>query len=232
MTSGLNTNKRLSVLLDQFTSSAKIRAELRRAGFGVKHARVSIEQSAALLSDHYNIIILGYSECLQDTLQFIEKVRLRLGRFPIILLVASVDDVKSMVDALHAGADLCLAAAMPELVVAHITSLLRRDMAIPIVRKRYGHLTIEEELSRVYMHGLPIKLTAKEYLLVLLLLQNVGRTVSRERLLNEIWNGEFSEKTRTLDVHVSRVRAKLGLVVENGFQLTALYGNGYRLDIR
>jgi DNA-binding winged helix-turn-helix (wHTH) protein len=82
--------------------------------------------------------------------------------------------------------------------------------------------------------GRPLVLTQKEFDLALTLFRNMGRVLSRQHLLEAIWGSNNSMETalmsRTLDTHVSRVRTLLGLRADNGYRLSAIYGQGYRLD--
>jgi hypothetical protein len=76
-----------------------------------------------------------------------------------------------------------------------------------------------------------VELRHREYDLALFLFRNIGRLLSREHLYEEIWGADFEVLSRSLDTHLSRVRAKLDLRPSNGFMLVALRSFGYRLDV-
>ena len=82
----------------------------------------------------------------------------------------------------------------------------------------------------VSFQGEPLNLTQKEFELVLFLFRNVGKLLSRGHILSSVWGhgGDFS--TRTVDTHISRIRKKLDLNPENGWKLSAIYHQGYRLE--
>lgn len=82
----------------------------------------------------------------------------------------------------------------------------------------------------ILVAGTPVALTDKEFELALFLFRNLGRTLSRGYLLEAVWGSVLLAASRTVDTHVSRIRRKLGLRPENGFRLSAAYGNGYRLE--
>ena len=80
------------------------------------------------------------------------------------------------------------------------------------------------------MSYIPGSITQKEFELSAYLLNNIGRLLSREHLLENIWNRSPDVNTRTIDTHISRIRNKLNLNKENGWNLKAIYQHGYRLE--
>jgi DNA-binding response OmpR family regulator len=78
--------------------------------------------------------------------------------------------------------------------------------------------------------GKPVDVTRKEFDLALLFLRNLGRPLSRTLIVETVWAGHPLQTSRTMDTHVSRVRNKLGLIPEQGYRLSPVYGYGYRLD--
>jgi DNA-binding response OmpR family regulator len=82
----------------------------------------------------------------------------------------------------------------------------------------------------VTVAGEPIKLTQKEYELIVFLFKNIGRVVSRSHLLESVWGTNPEINTRTIDTHMSRIRSKLGIAPENGWRLSSIYQHGYRLE--
>jgi DNA-binding response OmpR family regulator len=95
---------------------------------------------------------------------------------------------------------------------------------------RIGPYEIDPERRSVSIDGRLIALTQKEFDLAVYLFQNVGRLLSRIKLLEEVWGVEADLDTRTVDTHVSRVRRKLLLDESTGWKLLPVYGFGYRLD--
>lgn len=96
-------------------------------------------------------------------------------------------------------------------------------------QQRYAQYVFETPSRRIVRGATVIKVTHKEFDLALLLFANLNRPLSRAYIQEAIWSGEPEMPTRTLDTHISRVRNKLKLVPENGFQLTPVYGYGYQL---
>ncbi|MCW8920701.1 MAG: response regulator transcription factor, partial [Sedimenticola sp.] len=94
----------------------------------------------------------------------------------------------------------------------------------------FGDLSINVGQIEVRVDGVPVELTDREFKLAVMLFSNVGRLISRDHLLENIWGITANIATRTVDTHVSRLRQKLHLTPEHGWQLKAIYQHGYRLE--
>ena len=93
-----------------------------------------------------------------------------------------------------------------------------------------GDYCIDNTKKTVLRANEEIKLTQKEYELVRYLFRNIGRIVSRENILENVWGHTADINTRTADTHISRIRNKLGLVPDNGWRISSIYHHGYRLE--
>jgi two-component system response regulator RegX3 len=89
---------------------------------------------------------------------------------------------------------------------------------------------IDTTSREVSIAGENIKLTEKEFKLVLFLFRNVGRLLSRDHILSAVWGYEMGMNTRTVDTHMSRIRKKLDISPEKGWRLSSIYHQGYRLE--
>ncbi|HTI38090.1 MAG TPA: response regulator transcription factor [Vicinamibacterales bacterium] len=129
---------------------------------------------------------------------------------PILMLTAKADE-DDRVRGLELGADDYVTKPFsPKEVAARVDALLRRvtrTEAAPVLR--YGPLFIDADRHAVEFDGAPVRLTAKEFLLLQYLLQRPGRVLSRDRLLTDVWGYQYTGGTRTVDVHVRRLREKL-----------------------
>jgi two-component system, OmpR family, alkaline phosphatase synthesis response regulator PhoP len=121
----------------------------------------------------------------------------------------------------------------PNELVARVRALLRRAQRVgPSVESTitYGSIVVDRPQHTVTSDGLAVTLTAKEFLLLEYLLQHRGRVLSRDVLLNDVWDYRYTGGTRTVDVHVRRLREKLPLLAET---LVTVKQFGYKLvDIR
>ena len=95
----------------------------------------------------------------------------------------------------------------------------------------FGPYEFDRHADALTLRGSHVTLTSKEYALSLLLFRNCGRALSRDYMMDVVWRSNAKLSTRTLDMHISRIRAKLKLV-ENGYHLRTLFGRGYQLERR
>jgi DNA-binding response OmpR family regulator len=103
-------------------------------------------------------------------------------------------------------------------------------MRTATVKEVFGDYEFDLGRKHVLVKGNPVSLTQKEFELALLLFRHLSRPLSRAHLLDMIWKQATDIPSRTMDTHVSMLRAKLGLRPENGYRLTPIYGYGYRLE--
>jgi DNA-binding response OmpR family regulator len=128
---------------------------------------------------------------------------------PIIILTARGDE-SDRVSGLELGADDYVTKPFsPKELVARVTALLRRTGRTASGPLTYGPITIDVERHHVTLHGEDVRLTAKEFLLLQYLVQHKGRVLSRDVLLSDVWGYQYTGGTRTVDVHVRRLREKL-----------------------
>jgi DNA-binding response OmpR family regulator len=135
----------------------------------------------------------------------------RTAATPIIMLTARADEAER-VAGLEMGADDYLTKPFsPNELVARVRALLRRAERRPVDTGRvtYGSIQIDAERHTVVSNGADITLTAKEFLLLQYLLKHRGRVLSRDVLLTDVWGYTYTGGTRTVDVHVRRLREKL-----------------------
>jgi len=133
-----------------------------------------------------------------------------IAQTPIIMLTARGDE-SDRISGLELGADDYVTKPFsPKELVARVTALLRRSSRGATVGPlAYGGITIDVERHSVTLNGQDVRLTAKEFLLLQYLLQHKGRVLSRDLLLSDVWGYHYTGGTRTVDVHVRRLREKL-----------------------
>jgi DNA-binding response OmpR family regulator len=95
---------------------------------------------------------------------------------------------------------------------------------------QFGAYLFDAQRNVVKFGGEDIALTAKEFALAMLFFANQNRPLSRAYIMEAVWKSVAELSTRTLDMHVSRIRTKLSLRLENGFSLRTVFGYGYRLE--
>jgi two-component system, OmpR family, response regulator len=202
------------VVEDEQTIADLVRAYLRRDGFGVVWAR-SGEQALDELSRHpVRLVILDLGLPGIDGFEVCRRLRSRAD-VPILILSARDDEV-DRVAGLEAGADDYVTKPFsPRELVARVKAILRRAGAPGRAGTAEGgalvagDVALDRAARTVTAGGEPVELTSREFDLLAALLAHAGVVLSRDRLLDLVWQGEFAGGTRTVDVHVAQLRAKL-----------------------
>ncbi|MFO8024689.1 response regulator transcription factor [Thiohalophilus sp.] len=165
-----------------------------------------------------------------------EEVLARLKRQPDwdtpIIFVTARDSQEDMVRMLNQGADDYLVKPIHQpVLLARINAVTRRsNKSSQQDALTLNEFTIDPDSRVITRYGEPVKLTEKEFKLVILLFHNVGRMLSRDHILSSVWGYDASLNTRTVDTHISRIRKKLELFPEQGWRLSSIYHQGYRLE--
>jgi DNA-binding response OmpR family regulator len=147
---------------------------------------------------------------------------------PVLMLTARTDDVDAIVG-LEIGADDYVTKPFnPRALVARVKAILRRtDGTVRLGRPiEVGTLRIDPRRREVLVGGRPVELRAREFDLLAALARDPGVVLTRDALLEDVWGTDFPGETRTVDVHVSEVRKKLG---SDGPSIESVRGVGYRL---
>ena len=135
---------------------------------------------------------------------------------PIIMLTARAEE-EARVQGLELGADDYVTKPFsPRELVARLRAVLRRTQPFgPDKILRFGSLVVDLDRHEVSDDGRPVRLTAKEFLLLKYLIEHAGRVLSRDLLLSDVWGYQYTGGTRTVDVHIRRLREKLPTLVEH-----------------
>jgi DNA-binding response OmpR family regulator len=203
---------------------------LDRAGFTTERVgsgREALKQINARLPD---LVVLDLMLPQMDGLEICRSVRAdeRTAAIPIIMVTARAEETERIVG-LEVGADDYLPKPFsPSELVARVRALLRRAQRAPARQKTmtYGPIAIDTERHLVTADGRDVVLTAKEFLLLVYLLEHRGRVLSRDVLLTDVWGYRYTGGTRTVDVHVRRLREKLPVLTD---ALVTVKQFGYKL---
>ncbi|MDQ2696247.1 MAG: response regulator transcription factor [Pseudomonadota bacterium] len=183
--------------------------------------------------DTYDLIVLDWMLPDTDGIQVLRWIRERID-WPIpVLFVTGKDAEADIVQALDHGADDYMTKPVKRReMLARIKAVGRR--AIPHDENErfleFGNYTIDTVTRTVSLNTVPVDLTQKEFDLAQFLFRNAGRVLSRGHILESVWGRSPDINTRTVDTHISRIRNKLELKPEHGWQLKAVYQHGYRLE--
>lgn len=191
------------------------------------------ELVTALQRDTFDLVIVDWSMPGQSGVEVIQWARANVKPCPPFILLTSRLEKDDIVAGLTAGADDYI--VKPEaahVIRARVEAVLRRSQP-PEPQSRieeFGIYAFDKMDEVVSFGGLRVDLTPRELGLALLLFRNPNRAFSRAYILETLWKSVGDLPTRTLDMHVSRIRAKLQLGPENGYRLQTVFGYGYRLE--
>jgi DNA-binding response OmpR family regulator len=189
--------------------------------------------SQALVRETYDLLILDWNIPGKDGLATLQWMQTSMPERPAVIMMTNRSAKKDISDALNAGADDYITKPEDrEVVAARIKAMLRRNAGSGAfdAHATYGKYQLNRIDQTVSINGKTISMTAKEFELADLFFRNADRTLSRNYIMETIWRTTAALATRTLDMHISRVRAKLDLQPENGFRIFTVFGYGYRLE--
>ena len=224
---------RVAVLEDDKDQNRMIQLWLEMGGHSCHPHLDAAGFQKDLKRSSFDLLILDWELGTSSGIEVLEWVRKQIDwRIPVLFMTAR-DSEEDIVYALEKGADdYIVKPASKAVTLARINALARRSGNDNPQGEllEFGDLSINVGQSEVRVDGVPVELTDREFKLAVMLFTNVGRLISRDHLLENIWGITANIATRTVDTHVSRLRQKLHLTPEHGWQLKAIYQHGYRLE--
>jgi len=202
---------------------------LARDGWMVDHCPDGREALRLLPDGGYHLLILDLQLPGLDGLSVCREVRRdkRTHHIPMVMLTARAEEADRVVGLEMGADDYVVKPFSPKELLARVRALFRRlerrDVDAPL---SFGPLSLDPARHTVHWAGQPVHLTAKEFALLAALLEAEGRVLSRQQLLESVWGYSYAEGTRTVDVHVRRLREKLPELAPSILTVKAL---GYRL---
>jgi two-component system alkaline phosphatase synthesis response regulator PhoP len=186
---------------------------LEKAGFTAELVTSGAAGLSSIAASPPDLLVLDLMLPHVDGLEICRAVRSneKTAAVPIIMLTARAEESERIVG-LEIGADDYIAKPFsPNELVARVRALLRRAHRKPstVERLRYGSIVVDSDRHVVLLNDASVALTAKEFLLLEYLLKHKGRVLSRDTLLTDVWGYKYTGGTRTVDVHVRRLREKL-----------------------
>ncbi len=216
---------RILLLEDDPLIGDGLKAGLFRYGFAVDWFRDGIAGQKALASAPYDAVVLDLGLPGLDGMDVLARWRQDKQDVPVLILTAR-DALDQRVAGLNAGADdyLVKPFALSELV-ARLNALIRRRHGEATAVLQCGALTFDPASRTVTHHGMPVVLAARELALLELFMQNKGRVLPREMIIEKLYNWESEIESNAIDVHIHHLRRKLGNQV-----IRTVRGIGYVLD--
>jgi two-component system response regulator MtrA len=218
------------VVEDEAAIADVIRMNLVKAGYGVVVERTGDAGLAAVRTHRPAAIILDVGLPNMDGIEVCRALRTEGDWTPVLFVTARDDEVDRIVG-LELGADDYITKPFsPRELVARVTSVLRRTRGTPGVTRTMtvGNLSLDPTEHRTFLDGAEIALTATEFDLLAFMMRRPGWVFGRDQLLSEVWGYVSPAGTRTVDVHIAQLRAKLGAASP----IRTVRGVGYSVDSR
>ncbi len=175
-----------------------------------------------------DLVILDVMMPVLDGWTVLSEIR-RQNNVPVILLTAKSTE-NDQLGGFRLGADDYITKPFsPSLLVARVEALLKRGGKVSENKLVCGDIRVDEVAHVAYEKDRPLELTPKEYNLLLYFIENRGVALSREKILNGVWNYDYFGDLRTVDTHVKQLRSKLG---DSGRMIVTVRGVGYRLEVK
>jgi DNA-binding response OmpR family regulator len=186
------------------------------------------EQAVDIFFENKNIslIILDVMMPKMDGWQVCREIR-QYSQVPIIMLTAKSDEKDELLG-FELGVDEYISKPFsPKILVARVEAILRRTSSVEEVMS-IGGITLDLAAHQVKIDGKNIDLSYKEFELLTYFVSNKGVALSRERILNNVWNYDYFGDARTIDTHVKKLRSKMG---EKGDFIKTIWGMGYKFEV-
>jgi two-component system phosphate regulon response regulator PhoB len=229
-TQSATAGERILVVDDEPDITALVAYHLARSGYRVSTATNGSDALKAIKTEHPSLVVLDLMLPGLSGYEVIEQVRREpaTAELPVLMLTARKDEV-DRVRGFTLGADDYLTKPFsPQELVLRVAAILRRARAGPTSTDvlSIGPLRVERDTHRVSVGDEPVELTPTEYKLLLTLVERRGRVQPRAHLLEVVWAAAPDVQTRTVDMHVQRLRAKLGASAD---LIETIRGFGYRM---
>ena len=215
---------RLLLVEDDALLGDGIRNGLKQQDFAVEWLRDGESAVHSLLHEHYDVVVLDLGLPKKHGLDVLREIRAKGVKLPVLILTAQ-DAVEDRIAGLDAGADDYLVKPFDlDELYARIRALLRRSSGRADPKIIHGEIEIDPAAHQVMLAGNVVELSRREYAVLLELLQNRGRVLSRTRLEEGLYEWSEQIESNTVEVHVHHLRKKLGVEL-----IRTIRGVGYMI---
>lgn len=175
-----------------------------------------------------SLVILDVMMPKMDGWEVLKEIR-TYSKIPVIMLTAKGDE-RDELKGFDSGADEYISKPFsPKILVARVDALLRRSNLISEEEKiETGGIIMDKAAHTVTIEGKQIELSFKEFELLAYFMENQGIALSREKILNHVWNYDYFGDARTIDTHVKKLRSKMG---DKGDYIKTIWGMGYKFEV-
>lgn len=220
---------KILIVDDESRMRKLIRDFLEREGYQIVEASDGVEAMDQFYSEKdISLIILDVMMPRMDGWQVLREVR-EHSKVPIMMLTARTEEQNEL-KGFELGVDEYVAKPFsPKILVARVGALLKRARnAVEEASVNAGGIVMDKAAHIVTIDGEPIDLSVKEFELLAYFLENQKMALSREKILNHVWNYDYFGDARTIDTHVKKLRSKMG---EKGNYIKTIWGMGYKFEV-
>ncbi len=220
---------RILVVDDESRMRKLVKDFLTKSGFTVLEAADG-EEAVDIFFERKDIdlIILDVMMPRMDGWQVVKEIR-QYSKVPIIMLTAKGEE-RDELNGFELGVDEYISKPFsPKILVARVEAILRRTGVKAAGNTlSIGGIEIDKAAHQVKIDGRPLELSFKEFELLSYFMENNGIALSREKILNNVWNYDYFGDARTIDTHVKKLRSKLG---DKGDYIKTIWGMGYKFEV-
>lgn len=228
--------KKILIIEDEHSIATLLSYNLVQAGFETIIANDGKEGFEKALSERPSLILLDLMLPTMDGVEVCKELRSQKLNTPIIMLTAK-DDEFDKVLGLELGADDYMTKPFsPREVVARVKAVLRRVEVSPVSANdssaplQFGNLYVYPERFEAFLNDEPLEFTPKEFELLVYLMENKNRVLTRDQLLSAVWKYDFAGDTRIVDVHISHLREKIEENSRKPIFIKTIRGLGYKFE--
>lgn len=220
---------KILVVDDESRMRKLVRDFLEREGFEVLEAGDGVEAMDLFYEEkEVALVILDVMMPKMDGWQTLREIR-QTSQVPVIMLTARSEE-RDELQGFKLGVDEYISKPFsPKILVARVEAVLRRSHAVGVGEVlEAGGITVDKAAHQVKIDGKEIDLSFKEFELMAYFVENQGIALSREKILNNVWNYDYFGDARTIDTHVKKLRSKMG---EKGNYIKTIWGMGYKFEV-
>ncbi len=220
---------KILVVDDESRMRKLVKDFLARQGYTVLEAADGMEAMDYFYADKdIALIILDVMMPKMDGWQVCREIRMH-SKVPIIMLTARSEE-RDELQGFDLGVDEYISKPFsPKILVARVEAILRRTQGSGSADEiSAGGIVVDKAAHTVMSDGSPVDLSFKEFELLTYFMENQGIALSREKILNNVWNYDYFGDARTIDTHVKKLRSKLG---DKGEYIKTIWGMGYKFEV-
>lgn len=220
---------KILIVDDESRMRKLVRDFLEREGYAVLEAKDGLEAMDIFYEEKdIALILLDVMMPKMDGWQVCREIR-NSSRVPIVMLTARSDE-RDELQGFELGVDEYISKPFsPKILVARVEAILRRTQGMTAEDLlEVGGILIDKAAHQVKIDGQTVDLSYKEFELLTYFAENQGIALSREKILNNVWNYDYFGDARTIDTHVKKLRSKLG---EKGNYIKTIWGMGYKFEV-